>query len=92
MTNIDDTLQERGARYGEFWQQAAVAQALKAEINAVIATPYGIAPVVREALDHICTKLARIACGDPTYADNWRDISGYATLVLRELEGNQSND
>ena len=25
--------------------------------------------------------------GDPDYPDNWRDIAGYATLVLNRLEG-----
>jgi hypothetical protein len=35
----------------------------------------------------ICMKLARIACGDPTFVDHWDDIGGYAKLMadlLRE--------
>ena len=39
-----------------------------------------------EALDLICNKLGRIANGDPTYDDSWRDIAGYAQLVVNELE------
>ena len=43
--------------------------------------------MVREALEMICTKMARIINGDPTYADNWLDIAGYAKLVADRLEG-----
>lgn len=79
---IDDILAERNARYGEFREDAHIAQAIKALINAHITSRND---VVREALDHIATKLARIANGEATYKDNWRDIIGYCTLVLREL-------
>jgi hypothetical protein len=34
----------------------------------------------------ICVKLARIVNGDPDYPDNWADIIGYCTLVLRRIE------
>ncbi len=40
------------------------------------------------AVDQILLKLARIACGDSSYIDNWKDIAGYATLVQEELERN----
>lgn len=32
------------------------------------------------AIRMIFLKLARIMCGDPTYADHWDDIAGYAML------------
>ena len=79
---IDSILKERNARYGDFATDAHIAQAIKAVVNAHVSSNND---VVREALDHIATKLARIANGDPHYADNWRDIIGYCTLVLREL-------
>jgi hypothetical protein len=41
---------------------------------------------MRESLDLIANKLSRIINGDPYYDDSWRDISGYATLVLQRLE------
>jgi len=31
-------------------------------------------------------KIARVLNGDPTYADNFVDIAGYAKLVADELE------
>ena len=38
------------------------------------------------ALDMILHKLSRIGCGNPDETDHWRDIAGYATLVVKELE------
>ena len=43
--------------------------------------------VLCEAINMICHKLGRIANGDPTYDDSWRDIAGYAMLVVRYLNG-----
>jgi hypothetical protein len=40
----------------------------------------------REALDMICSKMARIMNGDPNYVDSWEDIAGYATLVANRLK------
>lgn len=34
----------------------------------------------REALEMIAVKMSRILCGDPSEADHWDDIIGYATL------------
>ena len=42
--------------------------------------------VHQHALDMIAVKLGRILAGDPNYVDNWRDIAGYATKVLEQLE------
>ncbi|MBE9472959.1 MAG: hypothetical protein IMY75_12755, partial [Chloroflexi bacterium] len=36
---------------------------------------------MKEALEMIQHKIARILNGDPRYADNWLDIAGYARLV-----------
>ena len=38
------------------------------------------------ALDMILHKLARIGSGNVDEIDHWRDIAGYATLVVKELE------
>ena len=84
MTAIDDTLNERGARYGDFTDHAAIAQNLQ---DIVRLTP-GWArsnSVQRQALTVILDKIARICNGDPNYDDNWRDIQGYAKLVEDRL-------
>ena len=44
--------------------------------------------VQQEALHMICSKLARIANGDPNHVDSWHDIAGYASLVVKDINGN----
>jgi hypothetical protein len=79
---IDDTLKERGRTHGDFTETAHVAQELKSLLYAAQSTHNGArTPAMSEALDMICTKLARIVCGDPNEPDHWRDIAGYARLV-----------
>jgi len=88
ITDIDDVLKERGNRYGQFQDHAALSQKLKAVMIAHDADKYDkMAPDQREALEMIAHKQARILNGDPDYADSWRDIAGYATLVANRLEG-----
>jgi len=88
VSDVDATLAERGSRYGKFKDHAALSQSLKHLIcdhaNALGKT---FAPDQAEALDMICHKIARIANGDPEYADSWIDIAGYAKLVADRLEG-----
>jgi len=80
---IENLLEERGERYGRFVDNARVAQAIRRVIL------HDSQPdVVREALTQIAGKLSRIACGDPYYPDNWKDIAGYATLVVDWLQNN----
>ena len=83
MTDINQTLQQRGERYGEFADTAAAAQDIK-DIFAAYDCQ-NRSSHHNEALDLIATKLARIITGDPDYSDNWHDIAGYATLVEQEI-------
>jgi DNA repair ATPase RecN len=46
-----------------------------------------LTPSQREALDMIQHKIGRILNGDQTYDDSWKDIAGYATLIVNELNG-----
>lgn len=80
MEDIRKILAERGQTHGDFSSQAECAQDLKkafhnwAQYNTQ--TPY-----MKEAVDMILHKLARVAAGDPFVKDHWDDIAGYATLV-----------
>ena len=47
---------------------------------------HDLQPYQRESLEMIQHKVARILNGDPTYADSWHDIAGYAMLVEQLLE------
>jgi hypothetical protein len=82
--NIQKTLDERGTRYGEFPEHAVISQRLKRVMKA---TPVWdkLKPHQQEALEMIQHKIARILNGDPNYDDSWRDVAGYATLVVNEL-------
>lgn len=85
MATIDDTLKDRGKRYGTFALQARLTEKL---LDVMIMTRgWGeLQADQREALRMIATKISRMLNGDPDYDDNWRDIAGFATLVLNRLE------
>ncbi|BAO20629.1 hypothetical protein [Pseudomonas phage PPpW-3] len=82
--SIDKTLEERGARYGDFSDHAKIAQEIQ---DAMRAAPgwARLNPAQKQALSVIADKQARILSGDPDYADNWHDIQGYARLVEERL-------
>jgi hypothetical protein len=82
--NIESTLNQRGERYGKFKDVAATTYALQ-EILRNAKNHEHMTDDQVIALDMICNKMARIVNGDPSYSDNWHDISGYATLVEQEL-------
>ena len=89
MQTIDETLNERGSRYGVFTGQAEVTMQLKRYIRIALAErDKMLHDDQQEALDMICSKIARIVNGDADYHDNWHDIAGYARLIADRLEGN----
>lgn len=83
---VADTLAARGARYGTFATQARYAEVMNIIF---LASPNWetMSPDSKEALRIIANKIGRILNGDPEYDDNWRDIAGYATLVLNRING-----
>jgi len=88
MTDIIETLTERGSRYGKFTGHAEVTQTLKAVFRAKMGEKWDrLADDQKECLEMIAHKLGRIINGDPNYADSWVDIAGYAKLVADRLEG-----
>lgn len=71
-------LDEREKTHGDFSETAEIAQELKYIIhltNGVI-----LSQAQMEALEMICTKIARILSGNPYEPDHWKDIAGYAEL------------
>ena len=86
MTDIKQTLNERGKRYGSFKGHAEVSQRLKLVIlEELEQREKFLSAVQQEAVDMILHKLARIVNGDANYIDSWRDIVGYTQLVVDEL-------
>ena len=85
MTDVNQVLNERGTRYGRFEGHAHISQTLKAAMTHT-AGWQRLTADQREALEMVQHKVARILNGDPNYTDNWIDIAGYVTLVIRRLE------
>ncbi len=86
--SVTDTLEQRGTRYGEFKNHASLSTALKNKVFGHQAA-FGctqLSDVQIEAMSMILHKIARIANGDSNYADSWTDITGYAQLVVDDLE------
>ena len=82
--SVQDTLTERGGRYGDFSDHAEIAQSLQKTMRQTSGWDRLDAPK-KQALTVIADKIARILNGDPEYADNWHDIQGYARLVEERL-------
>ncbi len=81
MSDVEKTLAERGARYGDFTHHAAIAQQLQDIMRGPSGRWENLSYVQAQALTVIADKIARILSGDPDYTDNWHDIQGYAKLA-----------
>ena len=97
--SIENTLQERGSRYGDFSDHAKIAQDLQDVMRRSEKTDASggafngwtnLSAVQKQALTVIADKIARILSGDPDYADNWHDIQGYARLAEERLPVEQA--
>tara|TARA_S200002703_G_scaffold119998_1_gene105769 strand:- start:80 stop:343 length:264 start_codon:yes stop_codon:yes gene_type:complete len=87
MLKIDELLDEREKTHGDFTLNAHVGQ----ELRTVFRRHSGNhSEVVRECLEHIATKLARICTGDALEPDHWRDLQGYAGLALKDCHDHKS--
>ncbi len=88
---IDDTLAERGSRYGEFVDHADVTQSIKEAMRR--GRNWECLPDdMKECLEMLAHKAGRILNGDPDYIDSWTDIIGYTRLVEKRLINEQSAD
>lgn len=88
--NIDEILNERGERYGSnremgYRELALIAQNLKAAMKH--SPNWNKLPAdMRESLEMVASKFARILNGDFSYIDSWADCIGYLQLVVERLE------
>ena len=88
---IEDTLKERGSRYGDFKENAECSQALK-EVMRAFPGWERLSDSQKESLELNATKDSRIITGDCDWKDNWVDKEGYCRLIVKELEGNEALD
>lgn len=84
--DVNLLIDERGSRYGKFKDGADIMQSLK-DVMRDVDGWNNLTASQKEALDMIQHKIGRILNGDPTYDDSWKDIAGYATLIVNELNG-----
>lgn len=88
MSDVNEILKQRGSQYnlnGSYRDHAELAQDLKERCREHKGWG-GLPGAMKESIDMILHKIARVLNGNPHYKDNWVDISGYATLVSRELD------
>tara|TARA_R110000822_G_scaffold246416_3_gene374695 strand:+ start:75 stop:362 length:288 start_codon:yes stop_codon:yes gene_type:complete len=82
---VEKLLESRGGTYGKYTSVSQISQDLKKVMRE--SPNYKVMPApFQESLDMIANKISRILNGNYYYDDSWRDISGYATLALMELE------
>lgn len=82
--DVEVTLAARAQTYGDFKDIAYLSQSMQAIMRR--ARNWEALPNdMREALQTIASKIARILNGDPEYLDSWHDIAGYARLVENRL-------
>lgn len=84
-------LAQREAQYGSFYSVARKFRQVKGELE------YGrgymqAGPVEAQAFDMILLKLVRLSNGDMSHEDGWRDIAGYAELVVQEFKPVKARD
>lgn len=85
MSKINKILEERGKNYGDFSEVCN----LLFNLNECIRSHHNYLNLSNEhkiVFEMIFLKIARCICGDSNYSDNIRDIIGYATLLLNNLE------
>lgn len=82
--DVQETLNARGSRYGDFTDNAKISQQLQRILKNSPSFPF-MSEVQIEGMTAVMQKIARILNGDPNYADNWHDIQGYARLVEERL-------
>lgn len=85
MTTINDTLNERATTHGDYREQAAFAQHFKRMMRAG-RNWERLDFHQAQSLEAFADKISRVLCGNFNETDHWRDVAGYAQLVVRELE------
>ena len=87
MSTVENTLKERGARYGSFYEHAKIAQQLQEVFHSAPNWKH-LDVDERQALTTIADKIARIlnAPAGTLYSDSWHDLGGYSLLVDKRLK------
>jgi hypothetical protein len=85
MPTIETVIAERAQTHGDYKEQARLSQSLKRMLRSSRNWEF-LDFYQAQSLEACCDKISRVMCGNLNEIDHWRDISGYASLVVRELE------
>jgi hypothetical protein len=85
MPTIETVLAERNATHGDYREQAAFAQQFKRMMRAG-RNWERLDFYQAQSMEAFADKASRILSGNFNEIDHWRDVAGYASLVVRELE------
>lgn len=88
---IETIIATRETTHGVYREQASLAQNLKRLLRST-RNWERLDYYQAQSIEAFCDKLSRILNGDMNELDHWRDISGYACLVLKELEAQTGGD
>lgn len=83
LRKLEDVLEERGKKHGDYREQFSMARSLKS-VFATMTAQQNMTEVQKEVLDMVAVKVSRIATGDNMEPDHWLDISGYARKAYEE--------
>ncbi len=81
---VEDVLNDRETRYGDFGLLARTIQSFKSVYRAAPSWNM-LTSTQREVLEMDLIKTCRILYGDPMHMDNWIDKAGYSTLAVEEF-------
>lgn len=82
--NVSAVLSERGSSYGDFSDNARIAQSLKRSVREGLGWSE-MPGYMQEGVDMILSKLSRLVTGNWAHEDNLVDIQGYARLMQDRL-------
>ena len=83
---VQETLADRHKRYGRYGDVAITSQCLQAVMQS--AKNWDAMPAdMRESLQMMASKMARVLNGDMECVDSWHDLQGYARLIEERLLG-----
>jgi hypothetical protein len=78
---VNDVLDAREKTHGSYDDVASMAQALKDTLRGGKNWKH-LDDMQRETLEMLASKIGRILSGNPHEVDHWRDIAGYAQLIV----------
>ncbi len=78
---VNDVLDAREKTHGSYDDVASMAQALKDNMRGGKNWKH-LDDMQRETLEMLASKIGRILSGNPHEVDHWRDIAGYAQLIV----------